>query len=259
MCATIFLAVLQAFPGTGLFGESYGADPTDRVGVLALHGWRRDHNDFSLLFREPSPLSAIAVDLPGFGGTPAPSDAWGSAEYAEALVPLLARMSTPAVVLGHSFGGRVAVHLAAAHPELVGALVLTGVPLFRPSGRRPRPPAAYRTARRLRRAGVLSEERMERFRQRYGSADYKAASGVMRDVLVRLLAEDYEEPLRALGCPVELVWGDVDSEAPLEVAERARETLGSSCKLTVVKGAGHMTPFTAPRELRAALRRCGAP
>ncbi len=225
--------------------------------MLALHGWRRDHSDFSLLLREPTPLSAVAVDLPGFGGTPAPAEAWGSADYAEALVPLLEKMSAPCVVLGHSFGGRVAVHLGAAHPEAVRALVLTGVPLYPPSGRRAKPPLVYRSVRRLRRAGLLSEDRMELFRQRYGSADYRAASGVMRGTLVRLLAEDYEPPLRALRCPVELVWGDADSEAPLEVAERACTTLGGSCRLTVVHGAGHMTPLTAPRGLRAALERCG--
>ena len=48
---------------------------------------------------------------------------------------MLDDLAPGAVVLGHSFGGRVAVHLAPARPDRVGALVLTGVPLVRnPAG-----------------------------------------------------------------------------------------------------------------------------
>ena len=40
----------------------------------------------------------------------------------------------------------------------------------------------------------------------------------MRDVLVRLVNERYDEALATLRCPVELVWGDDDTEAPVEGA-----------------------------------------
>ncbi len=56
--------------------------------------------------------------------------------------------------------------------------------------------------------------RMERARRRHGSADYLAAQGVMRDVLVRLVNERYEDTLAAVQCPVELVWGDDDQRRP---------------------------------------------
>ena len=59
---------------------------------------------------------------------------------------------------------------------------------------------------------------LERARNRYGSADYVAAQGVMRQVLVRLLAERYDEQLSAMRCGVELVWGDDDAEVPVSVA-----------------------------------------
>ncbi len=73
-------------------------------------------------------------------------------------------------------------------------------------------------ARALHRARLVGDGRMERARQRYGSADYRAAQGVMRDVLVRLVNERYDDALAALRCPVELVWGDDDAEAPVETA-----------------------------------------
>ena len=55
---------------------------------------------------------------------------------------------------------------------------------------------AYRVARSLHARGVIGAARMERWRERYGSPDYLAAHGVMRDVLVRAVNESYEEQLR---------------------------------------------------------------
>jgi pimeloyl-ACP methyl ester carboxylesterase len=98
---------------------------------------------------------------------------------------------------------------------------------------------------------------MERARQRHGSADYRAAEGVMRDVLVRLVNERYEESLAAIACPVELVWGDDDPEVPPAVA-RALAAALPGATLTFCPGAGHLTPLSVPAELRAAVERVRA-
>ena len=102
----------------------------------------------------------MAIDLPGFGATPPPSGATGAYGYAERLVPVMEGLPRPPVLLGHSFGGRVAVVLAATRPDLVSSLVLTGVPLTRRTGGR-RPAVGYRLARRAHRWGLLSDDRME--------------------------------------------------------------------------------------------------
>lgn len=242
--------MLKAFAGGRLFGALHGSG---QPAVLALHGWRRTHTDFD---RTLAGVDAIAVDLPGFGNSPEPDDVWGAAEYATAVLPVLDEMGARPVIVGHSFGGRVAVHLAADHPDRIGALVLTGVPLLRRgehAGKKP--PLPFRVARVLHRRGLVGDERMEALRRKYGSADYAAASGVMRAVNVRVVNESYEEQLRAIGCPVELVWGDDDTAAPLAVAEEAASLLGDLANLTVVPGAGHLTPLTAPDALRAAIVR----
>lgn len=242
--------MLSSFAGSRLFGQRYGMNTP---WLLALHGWRRDHRDFDALLAAGE-IDAVALDLPGFGGTPAPPTVWGSREYAEAVAAVLEEMAPQVVVLGHSFGGRLAVHLAASHPEQIAGLVLSGAPLHRDPATRAKPSLRFRVARRLAARGVISKETIEAMRRRYGSDDYRAASGVMRDVLVRTLAEDYADALAAVRCPVELVWGDDDTAAPLSVARQLEGEL-PEVHLVVCPGAGHLTPITVPGELSAAVRR----
>jgi len=237
--------------GGGLLGGRYGEAPAQ---VVALHGWRRTHTDFDRVLEG---LAAVAPDLPGFGAGAEPPEAWGAAGYAEAVVA--ACPADPVVVVGHSFGGRVALLLAARYPGRVRALVLTGVPLFRPAGSRPPTPGlGHRVARTLHRVGVLSDDRMEARRRRSGSEDYRQASGTMRAVLVRAISETddgtYRRALVGLRCPVELVWGEGDTAASVAVAREAAELVAGS-RLTVLPGVGHLTPTEAPAALRAAVLR----
>jgi pimeloyl-ACP methyl ester carboxylesterase len=250
--------MLKSLAGGALFGEVWGSGTPE---VLVLHGWARTHADFAAVVGPSSPrgaLATLAPDLPGFGSTPAPPTAWGAADYAGALVPLLEEETAgrPVVVLGHSRGGCIAVALAAARPDLVRGLVLTGAPLLPRPGPARKPAAGFRWARRLHRVGLLHEETMEKYRKRYGSADYRNADGIMRDVFVRLVNERYDEELAALAAahtnPVALVWGEDDPEVPLAVAEALAGRIPGAT-LSVWPGAGHLTPLTVPDALRTAV------
>jgi len=230
----------------GLFGERFG--PPARV--LALHGWGRTRRDWAGVLDS---TGGLALDLPGFGAAPPPDEVMGAAGYAAAIEPVLGALGGRVVVVGHSFGGRVAVHLAVRRPEAVAGLVLAGVPLLRLPGAGARVSLRYRAVRVARRLRLVPEATLERARLRYGSADYRAAAGVMRRVLVRVVGESYEEQLAAVRCPVRLVWGEGDRVVPPAVAERALGLL-SSGTLTVLAGVGHDVPAQAPGALAAAVR-----
>jgi pimeloyl-ACP methyl ester carboxylesterase len=171
------------------------------------------------------------------------------------MAPLLDLFDVPPVVLGHSFGGRIAVCLAAAHPDRVGPLVLTGTPLVRttPSAK---PSLGYRAIRSLHRVGVVSDERMEEIRRNRGSADYRAASGVMRDILVKVVNETYEDEMARLESHVLLLWGEEDHEVPTTVAEESLRLIrraGGSAELEVLAGVGHFVPSQAPESIARVL------
>jgi pimeloyl-ACP methyl ester carboxylesterase len=219
---------------TALLGGAVLAERTgDAPRVLALHGWGRTRADWAPVLEG---VDSLAVDLPGFGASPPPEEPWGSRQYAELLAPLLSDGGW--TVVGHSFGGRVAVQLAAGWPGAVDRLVLTGVPLLRRTTGG-KAPFAFRLAKRLHALGLLSDDRMEAERRKRGSADYRAATGVMRDTLVRLVNEDYREQLPAIDAPVDLVWGAGDTAAPLDMAREAAALIPHAT-LSVSETSGHL-------------------
>lgn len=229
---------------SSLVAEKFGSEPAR---VIALHGWGRSGADFATILGDQD---GLAIHLPGFGPAPAPPQAWSSADYADVIAQALEGRD-PVVVVGHSFGGRIAVRLAAAHPQLVSHLVLTGVPLTRvqaPSTPKP----VFRLIRALRRARLVPESVLESARQRYGSPDYRQASGVMREILVGVIGEDYLDDATRVTCPVTMVWGELDKPAPLAAAQRALDFFPHAT-LRVVSGAGHLLEGTLEDEVASAV------
>ena len=231
--------------GTGdLLADKTGRTPAS---VLALHGWARSGADFSAVV---AGLDAVAPHFWGFGTTTAPPEVWGSADYADALAAAL-EGSPPVVVVAHSFGGRVAVHLAQRHPHLVKGIVLTGVPLVRLKAA-PKPALGFRLVRSLTKAGIVPKSVLEKQRRKHGSADYLAAEGVMRDILVRVVGETYEPQLAAIRVPVRMVWGENDTAAPADAGAAASEMIAGA-RFRVVPGAGHLIEGALATALREEL------
>ncbi len=242
--------MLSAFCGGAIFGERHGEAPLQ---VLFLHGWGRTHHDYDAVMAELD-VASIAVDLPGFGATPEPPQRWTSQDFARAVAPILGESTDPIVIVGHSHGGRVAAELCAMAPERVAALVFIGAPLIRKASTA-RPSVRYQLLRWLNTKGWYSDERMERLRQARGSTDYRNASGVMRDTMVTVVNESFEEQLAKIACPVRMVWGELDTAVPVSVAYEAAACLGSSdVAVTVVPGIGHLVPTSAPQAVVAAIR-----
>jgi pimeloyl-ACP methyl ester carboxylesterase len=233
----------------GLFAKGFGDPPFD---VLALPGWMRTVADYDQTLRD---FAALAIDLPGFGGAqPPPSSAWSTGQYAEALLPALEAFAMPPVVVGHSFGGRVALQLATMRPNAIRALVLTGVPELIAHDKS-KPNFVHRSIRALHRRRLVSDARFERWKSQHGSADYRLATGVMRDILVKAVSENYEGQLRSLSVPTMFIWGENDTAAPLADVEQAIELVpAGTATLQILEGVGHMTPLEAPDSIASVIR-----
>jgi pimeloyl-ACP methyl ester carboxylesterase len=198
--------------------------------VLALHGWGRSKNDWITTRQD---IRVYSIDLPGHGNSSPPPEGWGAREYSRWLESILKEIGQ-CVVVGHSFGGRVALCAAAEFPELVEGLVLSGVPIFRPGGQSSS--AALKWRKSLNRLGLYSDERLDYYRFEKGSSDYKAVRGVMRDVLIRTVNEDYSTEIDMISCPVLFFWGELDTAVPLNTAVVAKSKVKANSHLVVSRG-----------------------
>ena len=235
---------IQALADGRVLAERIGWSPAR---VVALHGWGRTGADFTGLL---AGLDAVAIHLPGFGPAAAPDAVWGTDDYARLVAEAIESLG-PVVVVGHSFGGRIAVRLAASRPGLVSGLVLTGAPLVRlaPVSK---PKLSYRIAKALNRIGLIPDSVLEARRKKAGSADYNAAQGIMRDIMVKTVNENYDDDLAGITAPTWMVWGENDTAAPTAAGKVASERIRGA-HWTVVPGEAHLLTPVLSAAVRAAV------
>jgi len=248
--------------------NSHGAARTDRVMVgdlkiayrargsldgtrpiaVVLHGWGASSAAVSLIQDCLADThDSVAPDLPGFGASDPVPGIWGSDEYVAAILRFLDALSIGrASFLGHSRGGHFSFAIAARHPERVASLVLidsAGIKARRDAAYRARV-LAFKTGRRILAAraiaGPLGAPLRDAFERRFGSADYRAASGNLRGTLVRLVNEDGRHLLPLVTAPTLLIWGERDDATPLADGQ-LMERLIPDAGLVVFPGAGHFS------------------
>ncbi len=217
--------------------------------VLLLHGWGLRGKHWARVMDDlHTSFDLIAPDFPGFGSTDAPPVPWGVSDYMNWVIALLDELGIErASVIGHSFGGRVAIKLAALHPERVEKLVLTDA-----AGIRPKRTLAYHiNVRKFKATRWLSRQSLAPAWLRawaaarvanQGSADYQAASGTVRGSFVRIVNEDLRPYLPRIQAPTLLIWGERDDATPLADGQ-LMEKLIPDAGLVVFQGASHMAYF----------------
>lgn len=214
--------------------------------LLLLHGWGASL-ELTWPLAERVAAGGFRVylpDLPGFGASDPPPAPWSVRNYATFVLDFLDQQGLCRVDLGgHSFGGRIALMLGAEQGERIRKLLL-----FNAAGLRRRPPLAARlrlklyqslraTLRGLQFRG-LHDDLAAWYNGRYGSADYLAAQGVMRETFLKVVNEDMAPFARQVRAPALLFWGDRDDETPLWMAHEL-ETIIPDAGLVVWPGAGH--------------------
>jgi pimeloyl-ACP methyl ester carboxylesterase len=212
--------------------------------LMLLHGWgvtRETLRPIGTLFERTHRVHLI--DLPGFGEAPVPPDTWDTVTYTDLVQHyLLDRVGGPVVLVGHSFGGRITLRLAARRlPQIRGA-VLMGVPGL-PDTRWSRKKMRRTWIRALRRfltavRPITGSRLVDWHSRKYGSRDYLSA-GPLRKILVRTVNEDLTDAARTVECPVLLLWGTDDDETPQWLGERYRELIGARATLGLLPHKDH--------------------
>lgn len=207
------------------YGNDKGKD------IVLLHGWGQNIEMMKPLGDLLADNYHITIiDLPGFGKSKEPATILDVGDYTEIVHDLLKSLKVvKPTLIGHSFGGRISIRYGASYD--VEKLVLCGAPCVKTKKELTLKEKMLKGAKKL--PGM---EKLADIAKNYiGSTDYKNASPMMRDILVKVVGEDLSEYAKKIKVPVILIWGEYDEAVPLEEG-RMLEKLLSDGAMIVLPG-----------------------
>ena len=211
--------------------------------LVLLHGWGCDTKIFKALdahFQQY--FTVYRLDFPGFGTSDLPPMPWTNDDYVDFTKAFLEQLNLQnPIILGHSFGGRIALKLGTLLP--IHKMILTGSAGIKPS----RSIGyyfkiySYKLLKQLANfpiLGLLFKPLQEAYIQNMGSADYKQAHPIMRTTLSNVVNADLKPYMPKLRMPILLLWGENDTATPVKNA-KIMESLIPDAGLVVLKNSGH--------------------
>ncbi len=188
----------------------------------------------------------VQLDLPGFGESDEPREAWNVDAYVDFFIKFAERLGIRKMTLiGHSYGGRIIIKLVNREelPFSVERIVLVDSAGIVPkkSLRQKISIKKYRLLKRIfqnRLMHSLFPELIDSWKNRQGSEDYRNATPIMRQCLVMAVNEDLTGILQNVRQDTLLIWGELDTATPLSDGKLMEEKIPLS-GLAVIRGAGH--------------------
>ena len=204
--------------------------------VLLLHGWGCSVQHFAQIAQDLSKdYRVTAIDFPAHGKSGRPPEPWGVKEYAECTREVIAQLGiAPCDIIAHSFGGRVALYMAANWPELVSRLVITGgAGIKKPQTEEAKKRSEeYKKKKekllgltRLPLVGGMAQKSLKALQEKYGSADYNALDDEMKKTFVKVISEDLSPLLPKIQASTLLIWGENDTETPLWMGQKMEQEI----------------------------------
>lgn len=209
----------------------------DKQAIVLLHGWGQNTEMMDMLGRPfMEKYRIINIDLPGFGLSKEPPEPWGVEQYTDMVYKILSSLKVDKpILIGHSFGGRIAICYAAKYES--AKVVLLSAP-FRPKGTKNTKTSIkvkiYKTVKKIKFLKGFSEY----LRNKWGSEDYKNASDINRGSLVKVVNEDLTPFAKEINVPVLLIYGKEDPDVLIDEA-RALEKIIPDCGLVEYERCHH--------------------
>lgn len=202
--------------------------------LVFIHGWGQN---IEMMMPIAKPFiethDVILIDLPGFGKSGNLKESWEVIDYVEMLHTLLTELKVKnPTLIGHSYGGKISLLYASKYE--VEKLILFGSPFKKEIEK---VSLKLKTLRALKKVPGLNK--LEEFAKRHiGSTDYRNASPILRETLVKTVNLDITEDVKKIKAPTLLVWGTNDEAVDITRAYEL-EKLIKDAGLVIYEGATH--------------------
>lgn len=233
----------------------------ERVGkgnsVLVLHGWgdnSKGWRDFA--GQLAADYDVIVPDLPGFGGTQTPKEAWGLGDYAAFVRDFLSKIrAQPYAVIGHSNGGAMAIRGLASGDFQTNKLVLLDS-----AGIRSEYLGRKKALRVITKTGKLFTAPLPHgVKKRLRRKVYETIGSDMlvverlQETFKKVVTDDVQKDAATLKTPTLLIYGEDDLDTPVQYGRIFHNLIGGSI-FEVVPGAGHFAHRDKPDRVLALIQ-----
>ncbi|MBU0978494.1 alpha/beta hydrolase [Patescibacteria group bacterium] len=218
------------------------------VVIYMLHGWAL-HGQQTKMWAEfikalkEKGIEGKLLKIPGLSASL--EEVWGVNDYVQWLLKQLPHQ--PVILLGHSFGGQIAIRLANLHADRVQKLILidsAGLRDWSLLAKTKRNGLGY-----LAKLGhrITSSDLVRRgFYKVIGVGDYYHASPLLKKTMSKVVADEVWSDLPKVKQPTLIIWGEVDKTTPLKLGQKMHQLIPSN-QWSVVGEAGHSPHLTHPQ------------
>ena len=218
--------------------------------LVILHGWGRALNEWVPIAKSISGYTVTLLDLPGFGLSEGADEALDTYGYTKLVKEFLRKIEiNKCVLVGHSFGGRIATIIAAENPEMIEKLVLVDSGGIEIKSVKIRAKIVFykvflKPIKKLIPKGV---------RRLYGSSDYRVLSGILRQSFIKIVNQDLRYLFSRIKVPVLVLWGSNDRVLPVSYVKIYRSLI-MQAGIRIIWEADHRPYITKPKEFLQILK-----
>lgn len=234
--------------GFTLYYEKYG---NGEKNIVILPGWGETRKTFYHMIAFLSQTYTVyIVDYPGFGKSPFPNHDLTIYDYTNLILDFLNENSIVLpIIIGHSFGGRIAITLNGYFHHKIDKLILIGSAGIKPKK------TLYQKLRQmtykfLKRIKYLLPKKhrkkyLESLLHLFGSSDYQQLNINQRKTFIQIINEDLTPYLKDILVETLLIWGENDQDTPLKDGQKMAKEIPDA-GLVVFKGRGHFCYLEEP-------------
>lgn len=225
--------------------------------LLILHGWGASLNSWKKIQDELAQknFKVYCPDLPGFGKSEKLSTPWDLADYCKWVISFCDNFNlNNIIIIGHSFGGRVAIKL---NQKSFSKRIKKNI-FIAPAGVKLKLNIKQKTLLAFSKIGnfifslpflnLLKKKVRKLYYSFFSDMDYVKASPVMKKTMQKAIKEDLTNLLSNIKKETILIWGEKDQMVPIKVSKIFKNQIKESKLITLPK-IGHSPHLEVPEKL----------
>ncbi len=220
--------------------------------LVIIPGWggtKQTWNEFVKIAQNH--FEVFCLEMPCFGNNPCPNVVWGVDEYTDYVAKEIINLEKP-IILGHSFGGQIAVNLVSHKKNVCSKLILSGAAVIRPKNNFKKVcfllPA--KIGKLIFSLPILNK--MEKLAKKVlykiaDSPDYDRTEGIEREIFKKVTHQSQKEKLQDIQVPTLIIWGSHDNYVPLAEG-KIIASLIPNASLKIIEGGKHGLHIQKPEK-----------